>query len=414
MLVAGLLLGFCFAISMKSMLLLLAIVAAGFIAMLLVDHEQVIQSWRQLLRYGAIFLGAAALVPVLIMIFFALKGIWRDFRYCVFTHNFLPHVDAKDHPPWMIMTFPIVFPYIVYIARLMVCATPDRSLAFRRSFVFLLCGFYLSVLYSFWTSITGQDFLPYHPLAFIFGSAAVLAISESKRALSRRSPRLRQMPWPACAVIVVFFVSLLTRPFWINGAKAETKLLRDVLKLTKPGEFVFDCKGETIFRQRCFGAVIEPITAERFERRLLVDDAPQRCVETRTCLAAPAGGRTSWYARQFVARNYLRVKGWVRVAGGYLKESSTRSGTLEFESVIPTSYEIVARKGMVAGILDGRRYSGARFLDPGEHFFTPTTPVSGALAFVWARAIDLHYSPFTFVRPKSDAKEWPIDIETAR
>src|SRR5438067_11244447 len=48
MLIAGLLLGFCFAISMKSMLLLLAIVAAGFIAMRLVGREQVIQSWSQL------------------------------------------------------------------------------------------------------------------------------------------------------------------------------------------------------------------------------------------------------------------------------------------------------------------------------------------------------------------------------
>jgi len=410
MLIAGLLLGFCFAISMKSMLLLLAIVAAGFIAMRLVGREQVIQSWSQLLRCGAIFLGAAALVPVLIMIFFALNGIWRDFRYCVFTHNFLPHVDA-NHPPWMIMIFPIVFPFIVYFASLIACATPDRALAFRRSFVFLLCGFYFTALYSFWTLITRQDFLPYHPLAFVFGSAAVLAISESELLLSRLSPRLRQMPWPACVVVVLFFATLLMRPFWVNGAKAETELLRDVLKLTKPEDYVFDCKGETIFRQRCFRPILEPVAIERIERNLMVDVAAQRCVETRTCLAAPAGGRTSWSARLFIARNYLPVKGWVRVVGGYLKESRAQSGTLEFESVIPASYDIVAREGIVRGILDGQAYSGARFLDPGKHFFMPTTPVSGALAFVWAHAIDLHYSPFTFVRPKSHEK-WPIGLET--
>ena len=153
------------------------------------------------------------------------------------------------------------------------------------------------------------------------------------------------------------------------------------------------------------------MTVERIERNLMLDDAAQRCVETRTCLAAPAGGRTSWSARLFVARNYLPVKGWVRVVGGYLKESRAQSGALEFESVIPASYDIVAREGIVRGILDGQVYSGARFLDPGKHFFMPTTPVSGALAFVWARAIDLHYSPFTFVRPKSHEK-WPIDLET--
>jgi len=415
MLVAGLLLGFCFAVSMKSMLLLSAILAAGFIAMLLVGREQVGQSWRQLIRYGAVFIGATALVPGIIMMFFAFKGIWRDFRYCVFTHNFLPHLDAEKHPPWMIIIFPIFFPFIVYVASLIAGATSDRGLAFRRSFVFLLCGFYLSALYGFWTLITQQDFLPYHPLAFVFFSAAVVAISGSEPFLSRLLPRLRHMPWPAAVVIVVFLVSLLTRPFWVNRAKAETELLRDVLKLTRPGEYVFDFKGETIFRQRCFRPILESITAEWIERKLLPDDAPQRCVETRTCLAAaPAtAGRISSYAREFIARNYLPVKGWVRVAGGYLKESSTRSGALEFESVIPASYEIVSPEGIVSGILDGQACSGARFLNPGKHFFNPTMHVAGALAFVWARAIDLHYSPFTFVRPKLQAKEWLIDTQTS-
>jgi Dolichyl-phosphate-mannose-protein mannosyltransferase len=415
MLVAGFLLGFCFAVSMKSMLFLSAILPAGFIAMLLVGRKQVGQSWRQLIRYGAIFVGAAALVPVIIMMFFAFNGIWRDFRYCVFTHNFLPHLDAKKHPAWMIIIFPIVFPFIVYVASLIAGTTADRALAFRRSFVFLLCGFYLSALYSFWTLITQQDFLPYHPLAFVFLSAAVVAISESEPFLSGLLPRLRYRPWPAAVVIFVFLVSLLMRPFWVNRAKAETELLRDVLKLTRPGEYVFDFKGETIFRQRCFRPILEPITAERIQRKLLPDDAPQWCVETRTCLAAPAtAGRISSDARQFIARNYLPVKGWVRVAGGYLKESSTRSGALEFESVIPASYEIVSPEGIVSGVLDGQVCSGARFLNPGKHFFNPTMRVVGALAFVWARAIDLHYSPFTFVRPKLRPNEWLIDIETSR
>jgi hypothetical protein len=409
-LAAGLLLGLCFGVSMKSILLLLSIAVAVLLTLLLVGRRNLALSWSHLARCIAAFVVSTAIIPATIMIFFAFKGIWRDFRYCVFTHNFLPHADV-NHPPWMIMIFPIIFPFIVYFASLMACATPDRALAFRRSFVFLLCGFYFTALYSFWTLLTREDFLPYHPLAFVFGSAAVLEISKSELFLSRLSPRLRRMPWPACVAVILFFACLVMRPFWVNKAKVETELLRDVLKLTKPGEYVFDCKGETIFRQRCFRPILEPLTVERIERNLMVDDAAQRCVETRTCVAAPAGGRTSWPARLFVARNYLPVKGWVRVAGGYLKESRAQSGVLEFESVIPASYVIVAREGIVRGILDGQSYTGARFLDPGKHFFIPTTPVSGALAFVWARAIDLHYSPFTFVRPKSREK-WPIGLET--
>src|SRR5437588_3653168 len=48
MLVAGLLLGFCFAISMKSMLLLFGILPAGFIATSLLGRKQLAQPWPAL------------------------------------------------------------------------------------------------------------------------------------------------------------------------------------------------------------------------------------------------------------------------------------------------------------------------------------------------------------------------------
>lgn len=397
-LVGGLLLGLCFAISMKSVLLLLSILVGALAALLLVGRQRLGQSWPHLIRCAAIFLGTTALAPATIMIFFALKGVWPDFRYCVFEHNFLPDLDAKNTPAWLLIVFPIVFPIAIYVARLIVRATPDPLLAFRRAFVFLICGFYLPALYSFWRLITRQDFLPYHPLTFIFFTAAIIAITDSEKFISRLSPRFRRVVWPACIAALGFFVILITRPFWINGAKIETDLLRDVLRLTEPGDYVFDCKGETIFRQRCFRPVLEAVMFERIKRNLVADNAAERCVETRTCLAAPAG-RTSWSARQFVSQNYVPVKGYVRVAGGYLKESPTQSGALEFESVIPASYKIITREGEASGRLDGAPYAGARFLNPGKHFFTPTTETD-VLAFVWTRAVDLHYSPFNYVPPK--------------
>jgi hypothetical protein len=397
-LVAGLLLGLCFAISMKSVLLLLSILAAALMAVLLVGRERLGPSWSNLIRWAAIFLAATAVVPVTIMIFFAIKGVWPDFRYGVFEHNFLPNVDAKNTPAWRLIVFPIVFPIAIYLARLIVRATPKPMLAFRRAFVFLICGFYLSALYSFWRLLTRQDFLPYHPLAFIFVTTALIAITDSKKFILRLPARLRPIVWPAAVTALGFFVALITRPFWINGAKIETDLLRDVLTLTEPGDYVFDCKGETIFRQRCYRPVLEPVTFERIQRKLVIDNVAQRCIETRACLAA-ANERTPWYARQFMARNYLPVKGWTRVVGGYLKQSPAQPGVLEFESVIPTSYKIISREGEASGQLDGETYAGTRFLNPGKHSFTPTGR-GGVLAFVWARAVDLHYSPFNYVPPK--------------
>jgi hypothetical protein len=389
-LVAGLLLGLCFGISMKTTLLLLSILAGGLAALLLVGRERLDLSWKQLLRHAAAFLGTAAIVPAAIMFFFALKGVWPDFRYCVFEHNILPHLDRKNSPAWLIVIFPIVFPFVVYVAQRIVRATPDPPLAFRRAFVFVICGFYLPALYSFWNLITRQDFLPYHPLAFVFWSAALIAINDREKIFRW----LRTLLQPAYVTALGLFLTVASRPFWINGTKIETDLLRDVLTLTEPGDYVFDCKGETIFRQRCFRPVLEPVTFERIQRKLIIDDAAHRCVETRTCVAAPTG-RTPWYARQFVAKNYLPVAGQVRVAGGYLKESPTQPGAFEFESVIPASYKIIAREGMVSGVLDGKVYDGARFLEPGKHFFAPSNATSD-LAFVWARAVDLHYSPFDY------------------
>lgn len=395
-LVAGLLLGLCFAISMKSALLLLSILAAGLTALFLVGREKLGQSWSHLLRCVAIFLGTMALVPVTVMLFFAFKGAWPDLRYCVFEHNFLPNVDAKNTPAWLLIVFPVVFPIAIYVAGLIVRATPDPALAIRRAFVFVICGFYVPALYSFWRLLTRQDFLPYHPLAFVFVTAAVIAVTDSKKFTERLSPRLRRVSWPAGVAVLGFFVTLISRPFWINGAKIETNLLRDVLALTEPGDYVFDCKGETIFRQRCYRPVLEPVMFEWIQRKLVVDDAAERCIETRTCLAAP-NERIPWKAREFVSKNYLRVKGWTRVVGGYLKPSPAQSDAFEFESVIPASYKIISRNGEASGQLDGEVYAGARFLNPGKHSFTSTSRVE-VLAFMWARAVDLHYSPFNYVR----------------
>src|SRR5438552_752662 len=112
-LVAGLLLGFCFGISMKSILLLVSLPVGASIALLLVGRTKLGQSWPHLARCTAAFLVAAALVPGAIALAFALAGAWRDFRYCNFEHNILPHLNVRNHPAWWIIVFPIAFPFVV-------------------------------------------------------------------------------------------------------------------------------------------------------------------------------------------------------------------------------------------------------------------------------------------------------------
>jgi Dolichyl-phosphate-mannose-protein mannosyltransferase len=398
--VAGLLLGFCFGISMKSLLLLVSLLVGAAIALLLVGRKRLGQSWSHLTCCFAAFLAAATLVPGTITLAFALAGVWRDFFYCNFEHNILPHLNARNHPAWWIIVFPVAFPFVIYAARLIVRAAPGPAVAFRRAFVFLICGFYLLALRSFWNLLTRQDYLPYYPLAFVICSGGLLALSRHVEKYNLRIGQyLRRIPLPAFIGLIEVFLVLVTRPFWIDRGRIETSLLRGVLKLTDPGDYVLDCKGETIFRQRCFRPVTESIMLERLMRGLIMDNAAERCVQTHTCVAVMMG-RMPIRAREFIWENYIPVGDNLRVAGRFLKPSSTDSTRMEFEVVIPAAYKIIARDAPVRGTLDGIPYDGARFLAAGKHTFVQTSP-GATLLLLWAQAVDRNFIPLETASPSA-------------
>ena len=59
------------------------------------------------------------------MIFFAFKGLWHDFRYCVFDFNFLARSASENSLAYRIHLTPtiiIALPIILYVARRMICA----------------------------------------------------------------------------------------------------------------------------------------------------------------------------------------------------------------------------------------------------------------------------------------------------
>jgi hypothetical protein len=398
--IAGLLLGFSFGISMKSALLLIALLASGSIAFLLVGRKKLGQSWLHLVRCTTAFLAATALVPGAIGGAFAVAGLWRNFRYCNFDHNILPHLDARNHPAWWIFIFPVTFPFVIYAAGLIVRAAREPAVAFRRALIFLICGFYMPALHSFWNLLTRQDYLPYYPLAFALVSGGLLAVSPhfAKYDL-RMSHYLRRIPLPAFIALLEIFLVIITRPFWINGGQSETNLLRGVLRLTNSSDFVLDCKGETVFRQRCFWPVTESIMLERINRGLVSDNAAQRAVETGTCVAVMKG-RMPLQAKQFMWENYIPVGDDLNVAGRFLKPSVADNTRMDFKVVIPASYKIIARDGPVKGTLDGTPYDGARFLAPGPHTFMRTSS-GNQLALLWAQAVDRNFRPTKFSRPRA-------------
>ena len=389
-LIAGFLMGLCFGVSMKTLLLLMSTVVGGSMTLIFVGRERLGISWRQILSALTAFLAMTGIVPATIMAAFAFYGVWPQFRYWVFEHNVVPGVT--NHPAWWVVIFAVGFPLIALGTRRMVTATPATIVAARRSFVFITAGFFFTALLSFWPFLSRQDYLPFYPLAFVICTGAVLTIWD-RWAKNRNIANIwRVMPFPAVFGVCELFVALLAHPFWLNKAKLETDLLRNTLKLTEPGDFVFDRRGETVFRQRCFYPIIETFTKERIRRGLMVDDTIERCIDTRTCVATLPDDMPLATFR-FLEQNYLPVGNKLRVAG-VLLQSSTDGNHFDFEIVIPASYKIIARDvGTVTGVLDGEQYEGnMRFLSQGTHRFVQTSSGHDLVVF-WAQAVDRHFRP---------------------
>lgn len=404
--VAGLLLGLCFAVSMKSTLFLLSLLVAAAITLFLLGRHNIGQSWAHLARCSAAFLVTTLLVPGVMITFFALKGLWPELRYCVLDFNILAPALTKGHHSIRFLVGSLIgFACAIYATRQVIRATGEPALAFRRGFVLVVCGSYLAALYGLWVLRERQDYLPYHPLAFVFLTSAIISVSSRLGSANFVMTRLLSgTPLPVFFGLAFLMISLVTRPFWNDPAREETDLLRDILALTNPSDYVFDCKGETVFRQRCCRLVLETITLRGIRRRIIPDTLAHDCVGTRTCVAVMRGG-TPLMDRMFLRQNYIPVgRGLggqnylpldreVRVAGEFLASTEPRSSRIDFDVVIPARYEIIAEEGQVTGLLDGIPYDGARFLKTGKHSFVETS-AARHLVLLWAQAADRHFTPF--------------------
>src|SRR6476646_1280666 len=186
-LIAGFLMGLCFGVSMKTMLLLMSTVVGGSMTLVFVGRERLGIGWGQILGALAAFFASALIVPATIMAAFALYGIWPQFRYWVFDHNVVPGVT--NHPAWLVIIFAVGFPLIALATRRIVAATPDIILAARRNFVVITAGFFVTALVSFWPLLSRQDYLPFYPLAFVICTGAVLTIFD-RRAKNRNIAKI--------------------------------------------------------------------------------------------------------------------------------------------------------------------------------------------------------------------------------
>jgi hypothetical protein len=397
-LMAGLCLGMCFGLSMKSVLFLVSIGLAAPLTLLLVGRRHLDELWPNLARCVAAFLISTSLVPIIIMGFFALKGVWRDFRYCVFDFNLLAP-GAEQHSVFYKVRLALIVTTLIvtfaYVAWRVTRVSDNAGLAFRRGFLLIVCASYFLMMQFFWPLSRHDNYPPLYPLAAVLCCGALIAFLNALPSFGWKQVRiLRSTPLLVFLALGETAVLVSMEPIWKDRTHGETDLLRNTLGLLGPGDYVLDLKGETVFRRRCVRPIFEAITRSAIERGILLDNVPQACVQTRTCAVATLLiKRFSRGTREFVKRNYVPVTSSLRIAGAELKASATSPGRCEFNVTIPAEYELISRAQDVSGTLDGVPYNGARFLAAGPHTFESTS-ISRDLILLWAQAADRHFTPF--------------------
>ena len=368
----GLLLGACLAVSLKTVMLLTALVIASAGVLLLAARPA--RAFSCVLSV----VGGLAVLPAAIVAYFGARGAFSDLLYCAVRHNLLPGVGRWGYSKRLYLLLPVLA-LLILAARFLIHRLP--GIGVRAAFLLLLSGSQYLLLSTVWPVHTRQDLLPFYPLFTVLLAGALFA--------------WRGRGAFVAAALVCLELALLPvlTPLAGQGTRAQERLLSEVLRLTGPADYVLDLKGQSVFRNRPFYYALETMTLERLARGLIEDRIPERCIETRTCVAPADIAGFPPRARRFLEDHYVVVGAW-RVAGRILAPAPEDAGRARsFELAIPARYAVTGEAGPPRGMLDGRSYDGPRDLAPGRHEYLPA-PGDGRIAVFWEQAAERGFSPF--------------------
>jgi Dolichyl-phosphate-mannose-protein mannosyltransferase len=388
--VAGLLLGLAFSVSLKTSLLAVSLALACVGTLLVNWYAGEPVNWLRLLKYFGAMLAGVVAVPLLIVLFFVGQHAGKEMWYCLITYNLL--IKTVSRSPslfhslmWWIMLLPIELIGIWVIWKWQ----SDKAIRSRFTFIFLTGAFCYTTLLAFWPLREGQTFLPIFPVLAISIAPCLLWLATF---VSRRI-RLASVIVPLLIVIIEITFVCIRQPPFRNKTTNNTRMIADVLKLTDANDFVMDAKGETIYRRRPYYYITDKITKAMIDRGLVRDDIPQRLIETRTALVTTAP-RPPKGDVELMENNYLPIAFRLAALGKIVRpRNALQNEPVRFEVMVPSRYTLVCEAGKIAGVLDETAFDGPRELTPGPHVFRQTSG-TGAVAVIWARAVERGYSPF--------------------
>ena len=337
---SGLFAGLAAAVSAKTSLLLLSLAIGAIV------------SAKLRMKSIVVFLLSFAIPPAAVALYFARHGAFEAFVYGAFSHNMVNRIHI-----WRLILFPVLVAAIALVAR-RVADSP------KRRFLFITAHFYAAAMYCLWPLVEHEHWLPYFPLAAI----TIVPLL-----------RIRQVMG---LVLIEVILTLGIGQLWRDQIRADLAVIQQTLDLTRPGETVMDLKGETVFRNRAFFYVLEPLTKRRIRGGSIRDTIVADMLRTKTMLVVQDHYGFPRDTRRFLRRNFVSV-GAVRVAGKVVHGPT-------FEIEVPGEYAVVGDGSAFAGILDGTPYAGPRNLAAGIHTMAP----SDRYAVLWARAAERGLTPF--------------------
>ncbi|HET7434126.1 MAG TPA: glycosyltransferase family 39 protein, partial [Thermoanaerobaculia bacterium] len=146
---AGLLLGAALGVSLKTTLLLATLGIAALIA----THGRGKRNWQMLVPFAIGF----AIIPALLLAFFALMHAWDAMVYCVFTFN-----ANVSQTRGYVHLGRYLYPFA--LAGVIFAAWRFRAMENRaRYFAAVATGIFIVTLGGFWILISPRDFLPIMP-----------------------------------------------------------------------------------------------------------------------------------------------------------------------------------------------------------------------------------------------------------
>src|SRR3954447_1305638 len=235
---------------------------------------------------------------------------------------------------------------------------------------------YPLILLCLWPSITPRDFLPLVPLAAL-GVGQALSLSLLKRQAESLSGLKRQAESLSYTTTLLFIGAAIGSVMYADLRSTEPSRARFVdaaLALTKPDDFIYDLKGDTVFRRRPVHQIYDIVGRALTNNGTLADRGPEQIAANGCCVAIADVSYIPPRTRAFLNASFIG-NGPLRVCG-----ANVRDGT--FTIGVPQVYAVIARDPSRIRI-DGVPYSGPRFLDSGKHTLSST---ESNLRVVWWRA----------------------------